>query len=97
MKPPMMNSEEYMDEEDNKMTPMDEAISMVDSYAKNPKLVTPETLLELKGMLEDMKPMLDGDDREGMDEPTEEPEPEKGKGQGLTIMIGEMKKRGESK
>lgn len=112
MKQPMTNYEDNMKEEEtpketeqeggmdetSDMTPMDEAISMVDSYIKNPKLATPETLANLKSMLEDMKPMIDGDDREGMDEPMDsEDDSEEPKGHGLTIVIGQMKKKGEGK
>lgn len=71
-------------------TPMDEAIGMVESYIADPKLATPETLGMLKSMLEEIKPMIDGDDREGMDEPTEAPS------EGISGMIGKMKnKEGE--
>lgn len=70
-------------------SPLDSIISRLDSYIKNPKLVTPETLSALKSELEDLQPILDGDDREGMEEAPVEEEPKEG---GISIMIGKMKK-----
>lgn len=69
-------------------SPIDAIISRVRSYAKNPRLATPETLQELLAELEDAKSYYD-------EEETNEPESD-GKTPGLAIMIG-MGKKGEQK
>ena len=75
---PMMN-------EMKEMEPMgiDSIISRVVSYIENPKLVTPETLTELKEELEDLKGYMDGEE---MDEDEMK--------EGLSIVIGK-KMRGD--
>lgn len=74
------------------MTPIDEIISRVEEYIKNPKMVTSETLQALKDDLLDLKPMLDGDEREGMGEMDEGMKGGHGK-PSLVIAIGGMKKK----
>lgn len=76
---PMMNKET-----EDKMG-IDAIISRVESYVEDPDLVTPETLMELKEELMDLKGYMDGEDE------MEEPEKEEG---GLSIIIGK-KMRGE--
>ena len=91
MMKPMMEEEEY-----SGGSPMDEIIAQVDAYIENPKMITPETMMELREKLVDVKSIIDGDDREGMDESpgdgyndsTDQAEPK-----GLTIMIGNMRKK----
>jgi hypothetical protein len=73
----MMSEEEGMEGG----TGIDAIISRVDAYIKNPKMVTPETLSELKGELEDLKSYLDEDAGEDEYEGKEKPA-------GLTIMLG---------
>jgi len=63
-------------------TPIDAIIARVDSYARDPKLVTPETLMELKAELEDLKTVVD------QEEPTAQPE---GEG-GVSVLMKGMKK-----
>ena len=41
---------------------IDSIIDRVQGYIDDPKLVTPETLMELKGELEDLKAYMDGED-----------------------------------
>lgn len=43
-------------------SPIDAMISRVDAYIQNPKMVTPETLTELKTELEDLKGYVDGEE-----------------------------------
>ena len=43
-------------------SPIDGIISTVDSYMKDPKMVTPETLAELKSELMDLKSFLDDEE-----------------------------------
>ena len=95
METKMTNSEvEKPDEtsaEGGDQTLMDEAISMVESYIQSPVLATLETLGMLKLMLKEMKPMIDGDDREGMEDASDEETSD-----GISAMIGKMKnKEGE--
>ena len=87
MKPEMMTKdteqEEYSDGNG-----IDSIISKVEEYIANPKMVTPETLTELKEDLIDLKEFLDGDSSEEPMEDDEENKPS------LTISIGK-KLRGE--
>ena len=66
---------------------IDSIIQAVEEYIANPKMVTPETLTELKEDLIDLKEFLDGDSSE---EPMEDDENKPS----LTISIGK-KLRGE--
>ena len=45
-------------------TPLDSIISRVDSYIQDPKLVTPDTLMELKTELEDLKGYVENEPQE---------------------------------
>lgn len=78
------------------MNPVDEIISTIDSYIKNPKLVTPETLSELKQQVLDIKMALDQEDEPSEMEneyKDEKPENSKEHGGGLLITIGKAMKR----
>ena len=92
----MMNEETEMSEE-LMGHPIDAIVSRIDDYIKNPKLVTKETLTELRNEVEDLKAMTDEEEM-----PTEEKESEsshKGKGadKGLSIIIGMGSKNKNSK
>ena len=54
-------------------SPFDGLIAQVDSYISDPSLITPETLNDLKQQLVDLKMAVDGDEREGMEEPSDNP------------------------
>lgn len=41
-------------------SPIDGMIAQVDSYIKDPKLITPDTLMQLKSDLEDLKSVVEG-------------------------------------
>lgn len=62
---------------------LDAVIAKVDSYIQDPKLVTPETLMELKTDLEDLKGFMD--EEETVEEPEDKDD------NGLMIMIGKHK------
>lgn len=49
-------------EETPEMTPIDQIISRVDGYIQNPASVTPETLMELKAELEDLRMGVESED-----------------------------------
>ena len=84
-KPMIQNSNEESQEQDMGSTPVDSMIARVDEYIQNPKLVTPQTLQELKSELEDLKKYLDGEE-------TSEPETGMDHNGGVAIMISNMKK-----
>lgn len=85
----MQSSEEpQQDQGQEPGSPIDEIIARVDSYMKDPKMVTPETLMALKNDLMDLKSVLDGDDRAGMDEAPQD----SGSGPGgLSSVIGKAR------
>lgn len=68
MKP--MMSEEVVEPVEEESQGIDGIIATVDSYLENPELVTPETLMELKADLEDLKAFLDGDETPDVPEST---------------------------
>lgn len=70
-------------------TPFDEIIARVTQYRDKPELATPETMQALLDDLMDLKPFVDGEN-----EMEEGHEGSAGKG-GLTIVLGELKKRGK--
>lgn len=83
-----MNTETNMQE----TTPLDDLIARVSSYIKNPKLVTPATLIEMQAELMDLKSVIDGDDREGMDDTPEEVQTyEEEKPAKLSKVVGKMR------
>lgn len=57
-------------EEMEQTSPLDGLIGQIDSYIADPSLVTPETLTDLKNQLVDLKGAMEGDEREGMGEQT---------------------------
>lgn len=86
-------------------TPLDEIISRVESYIKNPKLVTEETLTEVRDDLVDLKKIIDGEDTDEMND-TNDTNMEDMKGMegmegygkkmkegkhGLTVIIGSLR------
>lgn len=85
-----MNSSEVTSKMDDSNqqegTPLDDLISRVDSYIKDPKLVTPETLMEMKSELEDLKSYMDQEESPSGETADHKPE------SGVAIMIGNMKK-----
>ena len=84
MKQPMIEEEK---------SPLDSIISRVDSYIKDPAMVTSATLTELKEELLDLKGYMDGESGESLGESSEEASEHNGKGgrKGLSIIIGGMK------
>ena len=60
--PKLMNEAAGDNGEDQATTPMDEAISKVESYVADPKTVTPETLTELLDLLKEIKADVESDD-----------------------------------
>lgn len=82
-------SQEQEPQDDNEKSPIDDIIARVDSYEKNPRLVTPATLGELKSELMDLKSYLDNEEaEEGQEEGQEGEGQEPGKEPGLAIIIG---------
>jgi hypothetical protein len=84
----MMNENDNGYEEEG--TPLDSIISRVDSYIKDPKLVTSETLEELKSELVDLKSYLDEGGEKSGEEPMKNME---GKDMGkpsIVIALGKM-------
>lgn len=79
---PMTSDAQEPPMEDMGGTPMDQIISRVDEYIANPKMVTPQTLQELRMELEDLKGIVDGEEQ---DEPAGPPAKAPG---GLAQMIG---------
>lgn len=80
-----------MMESEQERTPLDAIIQRVESYIENPKLATKETLSELKDDLVDLKSYMDGDEENmDMEEEKEMSPMPKGKGHGLTVIIGSM-------
>lgn len=61
---------------------IDGVIARVDSYIQDPKLVTPQTLMDLKADLMDLKSVLEGDNQE----PTDQAEPS-----AMAQLMGKMK------
>lgn len=77
-------------------TPLDSIIETIQSYIKNPKLVTRETLQELLFDIEDLRDSMKEDYSED-DEEVDSEENSQHRG-GLTILIGKsMKGGGEHK
>ena len=74
----MKNPMPEMQQQANEQSPMDDLISTVDSYIKDPTLVTPQTLMELRDRLEMVKADVEGET---------EPPPEGG-------MSGDIRKAG---
>lgn len=69
-------------------SPLDDLIAKIESYIKDPRLVTPETLTDVKSELMDLKSYMDGG--ETADEPTQQDGPPD-EGNGLHIVIGKMR------
>lgn len=65
-------------------SPLDAAISILDSYIKNPALATKETLAQLKDQLISVKDDLDG---MSQDSPDDQGEPGKGGEPSLVLAI----------
>ena len=83
------------DSGETESTPLDGIISRLDEYIKNPKLVTSETLTELKSEIEDLKSVMDGE--EPVENESDESMPmEHGKGgqPSIAIVLGNLKKGG---
>lgn len=79
----MMNNQTNMEtEEAPESQGIDGVIALVDSYIQDPKLVTPQTLMDLKTDLMDLKSVLDGEDQE----PVDQVEPS-----AMTQLMGKMK------
>lgn len=76
---------EMMMEKSEHMDVRDEVVSMLDSYIENPKLVTPETLSDLKDKV------MEAFDMDGMDE-DQDMEKDHDQG-GLMITIGKAAKK----
>ena len=88
-----MTSEHKTENMGAEASPIDEMIAQVDSYIKDPKLVTGETLTDLKSKLEDLKNYLDSDSSEEPEKPSEQ----EMKGRpALSIMIGMHRRGGKS-
>lgn len=94
----MMNKGEGegMEEDMGMKNPLDEIIKKVDGYIANPKMVTPETLTEVRDSLVELKSYMDEDgesDGEG-EENGGDSGSENGKSPSLTVMIGKMRNKG---
>lgn len=86
--PGMQDNPETAQDGQDTGTGIDQIIAKVDSYIKDPRLVTPQTLQELKVDLEDLKSYLDKEET-GEGEP-----PDQGSPGGLAIIIGQHKGMG---
>ena len=77
-------------------TPLDEIISRVDSYIADPKLVTTDTLTQLKNDLVDLKSVIDQEEtgESESDQGQTSYEPQNGEKPGLSIIIGMHRKKG---
>ena len=70
---PPQDTPESMQDTQDQQTPLDSIISRVDSYIQDPKLVTAQTLTDLKTELEDLKTYIEGEETQepngsGMDQ-----------------------------
>lgn len=81
-----------IEKDENEMSPLGDIIKRVDSYIKDPKLVTPDTLSELKSELEDLKGFLDSD---GNEDGEESHKVNSTAGPGIMIMLGKVKSGGK--
>lgn len=63
MPQPMEAPQAPMDQAEGEGSPIDGIISTVGNLMADPKNITPETLAQLKIDLEDLKTVLDGEDR----------------------------------
>lgn len=82
--PQMMTTE-------NEESPMQSILKRLNSYIADPKLVTKETLMELRDEIEDLSGVMDNDESDGNeDEGKDNP----GHG-GLVVMIGKAKRSGK--
>jgi len=75
-------------------TPLDDIISNVDSYIKNPKLVTSETLTKLKSDLEDLKSFLDSEEPIEEEDSGMDMSKDNDSRHGIGVMISVMRKKG---
>lgn len=79
---------------ENEGSPLDAMISTVDSYMRDPKLITPETLGQLKADLIDLKSYVDGGPSDSGSDPyagqANDPAQDNS-GHGLAITIGKMR------
>ena len=85
-----------MTDEEETPSGIDGLIARVDEYIQNPKLVTPETLGELKSELLDLKEFIDGEDNvsDGGGDSTNSEDDQEAPGGGLVLMISRAKKGG---
>ena len=74
-------------EETQESQGIDSVIAKVESYIQDPKMVTPETLMDLKNDLMDLKDYMDNPDQG--ENPSGSGEPN-----GIAIMIGKAKNGG---
>jgi len=90
---PDSKDSETSQETNSEYNPFDSVISTIDSYIKNPRLVTPQTLTDLKSEVEQIKTSYESDETGDTTDET----PTKDSSPSLTVMIGKMKHGGMGK